>query len=60
MSDMARLWTVQAPIILMTFLVWIVPLVALGWALVTLQRIRTAQEAMRETLVAIERRLRGA
>ena len=57
MSDMARLWAVQAPIVLMMFLVWIVPLVALGWALVTLQRIRTAQEAMRDTLAAIERRL---
>ncbi len=39
---------------------WLVPLIALGWALVTLQRIRTAQEAMRETLAAIQRQLQQA
>jgi cytochrome c-type biogenesis protein CcmH/NrfF len=60
MREIVQYWAASAPLILTTVLVWIVPLIALGWALVTLQRIRTAQEAMRETLVAIERRLRGA
>jgi cytochrome c-type biogenesis protein CcmH/NrfF len=60
MREILQNWAAMAPLILMTFLIWIIPLAALGWALVTLQRIRTAQEAMRETLTAIERRLRGA
>jgi hypothetical protein len=38
----------------------LIPLAGLVWALVTLQRIRTTQEAMRLKLEAIERSLGSA
>lgn len=40
--------------------IYLIPLAAGVWALVTLQRIRTSQEAMRLKLEAIERSLGSA
>jgi len=37
--------------------VWVVPLVAAGWALWTLHRIRTSQTSLQARLDAIERQL---
>jgi hypothetical protein len=39
--------------------VWIIPLVAAVWAVVTLQRIRTTQDDMRQRLDTIERAVRS-
>lgn len=39
--------------------VWIIPLVAAVWAVLTLQRIRTAQDDMRHRLDTIERAVRS-
>lgn len=48
-------------VVLMIGAFWLIPATAGVWALVTLQRIRTAQEDMRRKLDAIERQLqRGA
>ena len=42
-------------VVLMLGLVWVVPIAAAIWALVTLHRIRTTQEEMRGRLATIER-----
>lgn len=38
---------------------WILPLVALGWALVALHRLKSGQQAIRMKLESIERQLQG-
>ena len=43
-----------------TLFFWIVPLVALGWGLVTLRRIDVTQRSMQQTLAALEKKLRQA
>jgi len=47
-------------VILTIVSIYVIPLTAGVWALVTLQRIRTTQEAMRLKLEAIERSLGSA
>ncbi len=52
---MMRLGVPELIVVLMVGLIWIVPVAAGIWALVTLHRIRTTQEDMRNRLAAIER-----
>lgn len=40
-----------------TLVFTVIPFVAFGWALVTLQRIRLTQSSMQQALVSIEERL---
>jgi hypothetical protein len=47
-------------VVLMVGLIWVVPLAAGIWALVTLHRIRATQEDMRNRLAAIERLIQTA
>jgi hypothetical protein len=42
-------------VVLTLGLVWVIPVAAGIWALITLHRIRTTQEDMRSRLAAIER-----
>jgi len=44
-------------VILLFGVLWVVPIAAAVWALVTLHRIRSAQQAMQEKLTAIEQLL---
>jgi hypothetical protein len=46
-------------VVFMIGLVWIVPVVAGIWALVTLHRIRTTQEEMGSRLASIERSIQA-
>ena len=46
-------------VVLMVGLVWVVPVAAGIWALVTLHRIRTTQEDVRNRLAAIERSIQN-
>ena len=46
-------------VVLMIGVFWLVPLAAAVWALVTLHRIRTGQQAIEIKLETIERMLRG-
>lgn len=50
----------EAVLLLTLGLFWIIPLVAFGWALFTLHRIRQAQAAMMQRLETIERFVRNA
>jgi hypothetical protein len=53
--------TVETPellLVIWALLFWLVPILALGWGLVTLHRINVTQKSMQETLAAIERALR--
>jgi hypothetical protein len=52
---MMRLGVPELIVVLMVGLIWVVPVAAGIWALVTLHRIRTTQEDMRNRLAAIER-----
>ena len=53
-----RLGVPELFIVLMVGLLWILPLTAAVWALVTLHRIRTTQEDMRDKLDAMVRAMR--
>ncbi len=46
-------------ILLVVGLVWVVPVVAAIWALITLHRIRTTQKEMLGQLAAIERSIQS-
>jgi len=46
-------------VILILGTIYVVPIVAAGWAIITLHRIRTNQEAMGVRLETIERLLQG-
>ena len=53
--------TIGAPelfFVIWTLFFWLVPILALGWSLVTLRRIDVTQKSMQQTLSAIERALR--
>lgn len=50
-----RLGVPELIVVLTVGLIWVVPVAAGIWALVTLHRIRTTQEDMRNRLAAIER-----
>jgi hypothetical protein len=53
--------TVETPELLLALwalLFWLVPILALGWGLVTLHRIGVTLKSMHQTLVSIERTLR--
>ena len=45
-------------VILLACAFWLLPIAAAIWALVTLQRIRTNQQAMQDRLTAIEQLLK--
>jgi type IV secretory pathway VirB3-like protein len=45
-------------ILLTVSMIWVVPLAVAVWAVVTLSRLRTDQQAMKATLESIERDLR--
>jgi hypothetical protein len=53
--------TVETPellLVIWALFFWIVPIVALGWGLVTLHRITVTLKSMQQTLAAIERAVR--
>ena len=50
-----RLGVPELIVVLTLGLVWLIPVAAGIWALITLHRIRTTQEDMRGRLAAIER-----
>jgi cytochrome c-type biogenesis protein CcmH/NrfF len=52
-----RIGVPETFVVLVMFVLWLTPLVAAVWALVTLYRVRRDQEAMLTKLSAIERRL---
>lgn len=54
---MGRLGIPEVFIILLISLVWVVPVVAGIWALVTLHRIRNGQQALQAKIESIERML---
>jgi hypothetical protein len=54
-----RLGIPELIVFLMVGLVWMVPVAAGIWALVTLHRIRTTQEDVRDRLAAIERSIQN-
>ena len=54
-----RLGIPELIIVMVMAAVWLVPVVATVWALVTLSRIRSAQEDMRRKLDVLESLARG-
>jgi hypothetical protein len=54
-----RLGVPELIVVLMVGLVWVVPVAAGVWALVTLHRIRTTQEDIRNRLAVIERSIQN-
>ena len=54
---MGRLGIPEVIILLMLSVVWVVPVVAGIWALVTLHRIRNGQQALQAKIESIERML---
>jgi len=54
-----RLGLPELIVVFMVGLVWVIPIAVGIWAVITLNRIRTTQEDMRNRLTAIERSIQN-